>query len=380
MKIHIICGLFYPELHPRAFRATELAKEFVRRGHQVKVSLNKTTDGFGYDEYIAETGISIERMGVLHGAKNAGAVVTKIQNRSSLYKGYYAATEYLMGRSTLIRARKIAKRLHIDDDTDMVIAISTPFICVLGTSYYLRKHNMYSKCVMIADSGDPFYYSKQNNLAPWFKIVERSAYKQYDYLTIPVETAIPGYNKLIPEEKIRIIPQGFNMNNLNLYQGEHKKPVKFAYSGVFYMDIRNPEFLFAYLDKQEMDYEFHWYMRYDDPKFTQMLERYPNLKNKTHIRVALGRDELLYELSRMDFLLNIENTSNSQLPSKLIDYGMTGKPVFSCNKENFSEQKMQDYLNGNYHDAMEIDIEKYRIENVAQQFLDLYKEKNRDDE
>ncbi len=380
MKVHIICGLFYPELHPRAFRATELAKEFVRRGHQVKVSLNKTLDGFDYDGYMDQTGIKIDKLGVLHGALNEGATVTKIQNRSALYKRYYAATEYLMGRSIFIRARKIAKRLHIDDDTDMVIAISTPFMCVLGTSYYLRKHNLKPSCVMIADSGDPFYYSKQNHLAPWFKIVESNAYKQYDFLTIPVETATPGYNKLIPDAKIRIIPQGFNMNNLHLYQGEHEKPVKFAYSGVFYMDIRNPEFLFAYLDKQEMNYEFHWYMRYDDPKFTQMLERYPNLKNKTHIRVALGRDELLYELSRMDFLLNIENTSNSQLPSKLIDYGMTGRPVFSCNKENFSEQKMQDFLNGNYHDAMEIDIEKYRIENVAQQFLDLYKEKNRNDE
>ena len=377
MKIHIICGLFYPELHPRAFRATELALEFVRRGHQVTVSLNKTLDGFDYESYIKQSGVKINRMGIQHGGLNEAAVVTKIQNRSVLYRKFYEVTAYLTGRSIFIRSRKIAGKMCVDSDVDMIIAISTPFICILGTSYYLRKHHFKDSCVMIADSGDPFYYSKQNNLAPWFKVVERNAYKQFDYLTIPVETAMPGYNRLIPESKIRIIPQGFNMNSLRLFKGEHQKPVKFAYSGVFYMDIRNPEFLFAFLDKQTSDYEFHWFMRYEDPAFTNMLEKYPNLKAKTIKRVALGRDELLYELSRMDFLLNLENTSNTQLPSKLIDYGMVERPVFSCNKENFSEQKMLDYLNGNYHDSMVIDIEKYKIENVAQQFLDLYEEKNK---
>ena len=35
MKIIIISGFFYPQNTPRAFRTTELVKEFVRLGHNV---------------------------------------------------------------------------------------------------------------------------------------------------------------------------------------------------------------------------------------------------------------------------------------------------------------------------------------------------------
>ncbi len=39
MKILIVSRAFYPEISPRAFRTTELAKEFARQGHQVKIIL-----------------------------------------------------------------------------------------------------------------------------------------------------------------------------------------------------------------------------------------------------------------------------------------------------------------------------------------------------
>ncbi len=187
-------------------------------------------------------------------------------------------TEYFLGGSTPYKSLLLSKRLNIDKDTDIIIAGSTPFVSILGTSYYLRKNHFKTSTVFIADSGDPYYYSKQDRRGPWFKWIEKKTYTYYDYLTIPVETAIQCYNKIIPEEKIRIIPQGFNMRNLNLYKGEFSGPVKFAYSGVFYMNIRNPEFLFSFLDKQEIDFEFHLYMRYQEQAFIDMLNKYPRLK------------------------------------------------------------------------------------------------------
>ena len=36
-KILLVSSAFYPEISPRSFRATELAKEFCRRGHDVTV-------------------------------------------------------------------------------------------------------------------------------------------------------------------------------------------------------------------------------------------------------------------------------------------------------------------------------------------------------
>ncbi len=45
MKIHILTSCFYPELHPRAFRAFELARAFARQGDGVLVSVLPQVNG-----------------------------------------------------------------------------------------------------------------------------------------------------------------------------------------------------------------------------------------------------------------------------------------------------------------------------------------------
>lgn len=377
MKIHIVCGPFYPQLHPRAFRYTELAKEFIRNGHEVRVTNYVTVDGFNYDEYAKEIGIKeFVRLGIYHKATKGDGPVSTRTKYPKLVKIRHLFTEYFLGGSTPYRSLVLSKKLMIEPDTDMIIAGSTPFITIFGTSYYLKHHKFPPSTTLIADSGDPYYYSSQNKRGPWFRIMEERAYKQFDYLSIPVETAIPCYDRLLPKHKIRVIPQGLNMKVLKLYDGEFSKPVKFAYCGVFYMNIRNPEFLFSFLDAQDLDFEFHLFMRYQEPAFTDMLNKYPKLKSKTIIVNSLERDKLIYELSRMDFLVNISNLSNTQIPSKLIDYGIANRPIYDCNEENFDRIKLLDFLNGNYHDSLQVDISKYDIVRVAQQFIDLYNEKN----
>ena len=377
MKIHIICGPFYPQLHPRAFRYTELAKEFVRNGHEVTITNYVTIDGFDYDEYAKQNGIKkIIRLGLYHKkGKGEGSVGNKTKF-PKLFKLRFAISEYLIGGSKLYRSRILSKLIDIDHDTDIIIAGSTPFLTILGASYYLKRHHFLTTTTIIADSGDPFYYSKQDKRGPWFKYIEQNAYKQFDYLTIPVETAIPCYERLLPKQKIRIIPQGLDIKRLKLYDGVFTKPVKFAYSGVFYMNIRNPEFLFSFLNDLDIDFEFHLYMRYQEQAFSDMLAKYPKLSSKTIIVNSLDRDKLIFELSRMDFLINISNLSNTQMPSKLIDYGISKRPIFDCNEVNFDQQKLIDFLHGNYHDSLQINVENYDIEKVAQQFLNLYLEKN----
>jgi len=64
MKILIVSRAFYPEISPRANRTTELAKEFARQGHQVKIILPKRD----FDLEIFKTlypSISIEEFGPL---------------------------------------------------------------------------------------------------------------------------------------------------------------------------------------------------------------------------------------------------------------------------------------------------------------------------
>lgn len=368
MKIHIITGHFHPQIHPRAFRARELALEFSRRGHNVTVTNCWTIKNFDYQKYASENSIKIQNIGLfeteLSDAGVHAGTPTWLKNKINFLK------EYLLAGSVLFRARMLAQKLEIDNDTDMVISLSTPFTCLLGLSLYLKKSN--KKLFVVGDSGDPFYYSKQFSKAPWFKPLEKDVYKQYDYLCIPTENAIPLYSPLIPVEKIKIIPQGFNMDKLHLYRGPMGNPIKFAYAGVFYWDIRNPTFLFEYLNTIDIDFEFHLYMRAMDSRIVDLLKDKPVLKKKIIIQ-SLPHDELIFELSKMDFLINIENISNTQMPSKLIDYGMSGRPIYSCKKDTFSPEIFDNFMNGIYDHKYQIDLDKYDIRNIVNQFIELKK-------
>lgn len=366
MKIHIITGHFYPQLHPRAFRANELAIEFARRGHDVSVTNCWKIKGFDYDEYGRKNNIRISNLNLFitsaEGISNSSS--SKSQNKLKKF-----VKNYFFAGSFFFRGPRIAQEVKIDSDTDLVIALSTPFTCVYGVSRYLKKHG--KRCVAIADSGDPFYNSQQSPKAIWFKHIEKSVYKQYDYLTIPTENAIPLYAPMIDREKIKIIPQGFNMDNLNLYKGDFEGPIRIAYAGVFYRDIRNPEFLFRHLASVKKKFELHLFMRERDTMVDEYIEKYPSLKGKVFV-TSLPHDKLLYELSRMHFLVNIENLSNTQLPSKLIDYGMAGRPIFSCNSTNFSPEKLNRFIDGDYSGEFEVDVKRYNIKHIADEFLELY--------
>ena len=62
MKILILTGTFYPELHPRAFRANELAINFVEKGHDVTVYNLRTIKKFDYQQYSDTYKIKIKNL------------------------------------------------------------------------------------------------------------------------------------------------------------------------------------------------------------------------------------------------------------------------------------------------------------------------------
>ena len=372
MKIHILTGHYTPQIHPRAFRASELALEFKRLGHDVTVTVLTEIIGFNYEEYAIQTGISIKNLGLYKHSLDESLVSKK---STFLTKTKEFVSEYFFAGRLFLNSKKIADLLEIEEGTELIITLSTPFMDILGVSKYIERLRNRKTFVAIADSGDPFYYSKQYGKAFWFYWVEKNAYKQYDYLTIPVETAIPSYNKLIPTDKIKIIPQAFNLTDTKLYEGSFGDPIKFAYAGVFYWDIRNPEFLFKNLENLDIDFEFHIFMRYADAKLNEVLSHYPKLQKRIRIRLSVPRKELLYELSAMHFLININNISNTQIPSKIIDYRIANRPILSFNSSDFCYDTLIQFMSGNYEGQMHVDITKFDIKNVAQQFLELYRNK-----
>ena len=374
MKIAILTAVFHPELHPRAFRAYELAKEYAIQGHDVEVFLLTRIKGFDYEQLSQELHIKITILPLY--TRELGAENIFQQTNPLLrwiHWGYRWLLEYLLAGNLFAYSTRIAEHLkHEMQEKDMVIALSTPFMNLLGLAKYVHAHKAQSKTIYIADSGDPFYYSQQTKRALYFKWIEKWVYRHFDYLSIPTRDAIPAYAPLIPKEKIQIIPQAFNMRDVHLSPAPTSDIPTFAYAGVFYQDIRNPEFLFKHLCTLTEDFRFHVYLRHRDPHITSVLDKYQKqLGEKLIIHYSVKRTDLLYRLSECHFLINISNTTSTQLPSKLIDYGITKRPVYSFDKQSFNPQVFTAFMHGDYTHAMPIDIRPYDIEVVTKQFLEL---------
>ena len=374
MKIAILTAVFHPELHPRAFRAYELAKEYAIQGHDVEVFLLTRIKGFDYEQLSQELHIKITILPLY--TRELGAENIFQQTNPLLrwiHWGYRWLLEYLLAGNLFAYSTRIAECLkHEMQQKDMVIALSTPFMNLLGLAKYVHAHKAQSKTIYIADSGDPFYYSQQTKRALYFKWVEKWVYRHFDYLSIPTSDAIPAYAPLIPKEKIQIIPQAFNMRDVHLSPAPTSDIPTFAYAGVFYQDIRNPEFLFKHLCTLTEDFRFHVYLRHRDPHITSVLDKYQKqLGEKLIIHYSVKRTDLLYRLSECHFLINISNPTSTQLPSKLIDYGITKRPVYSFDKQSFNPQVFTAFMHGDYTHAMPIDIRPYDIEVVTKQFLEL---------
>ena len=75
-----------------------------------------------------------------------------------------------------------------------------------------------------------------------------------------------------------------------------------------------------------------------------------------------------------DFLINITNPSSIQTPSKLIDYGIAGRPILDVSNEFSDPSLFLKFYEGDYSVRRNIDfLDNYRIENVARQFVELNK-------
>lgn len=371
MNIVIVSGSFYPIVHPRAFRATELAKELARLGHDVTEITCRSVPDFDYDKYSKEIGVKIINLNVF--TKNRLAEVAA-QKQTFFFRIKRFVIDYFLCGNLIKHSIIISRKLFDLDcweNADMVIVLSTPFQCHYG--FYLFSKKRKNNFVTVLDSGDPFYYSKQVKRAIWFKYLEKNIYKKCDYLTIPTSNAIPLYTPIISKAKIRVIPQGFDMRNLVHYSGPFDEPVRIAYCGVFYWDIRNPEFLFKYLDESDVDYKFFLFTRYQDSYLDAVIKKYNNFARRVEITYNLPHENIVYELSKMHFLINIENISNTQMPSKLIDYGMAQRPIFSSKATTFDQNKLTRFMHGDYSGSYEVNVDDYNITNVANKFLELYK-------
>ena len=360
MKIVIIAHVCYPILSPRAHRTTELAKEFARQGHDVTVYA--LLGNYDYTAYSQLTRITFKNLGKSkYGlVDNTGYINQNIFNRViARCVGKYIVFPDIELIPMVKRAIKAEQTI------DYLLTIADPHVIHYATS----KSDLSKVKFWVADCGDPFMGNPFLKHPKYLEKFERAWCEKCDYIAVPLEEAKEAYYAEY-REKMAVIPQGFDFSSVKLSEYIPNNVPTFAYAGVVYKDLRDPSKFLEYLSSLNMDFKFIVYTS----SLTLFGKFKDQLFNKLEIRNRIPRDQLIYELSRTDFLINIVNNSGVQQPSKLIDYALTRRPILSISSDftNTEKDSFNAFVERDYMKQYKLqNMSQYDIVNVVDEFLKL---------
>lgn len=352
-------GFFYPQNTPRAFRTTELAKEFARLGHEVHVYFPESE--FDYSDFEKQNpNIQIKQIPSIGGEAPKAQFKYVFWRIANIMLAYPAIKYYSLLQNVL----------RDEKDYDLLVSIAVPHPIHWGIGRIYKKRRIAK--TWIADCGDPYMLCKTDSHNPplYMRYFEDLWCKRCDYISVPTDTSYTGY---YPEyhHKIKVIPQGFNFDEIQNPVYYPNSVPTFIFAGAFIKGKRDPQKLMDFLCHIDKSFKFIVY----GTNAQSFLGRFcDKLGDKLEIREPIARNFLIPEMAKADFLLNIGNGTNVQTPSKLIDYTLAGRPILTIETNDIKEKVLMEFLDGNYiHKDIEIDISRYNIHNVAQQFLALCK-------
>jgi hypothetical protein len=367
-KILLVTNGFYPEISPRSYRATELVKEFCRQGHQVTV-ITKYRN-YDYSYFINEFPI-IHKMWRKHRFPSIPYI--KRQPFSFLSRAISRMLSLLFEYPSIEEMYMVKSMLKHEKGYNLMISFAVPYTVHWGVAWSRNgKNNIAS--TWVADCGDPYMLARLDSFSKpfYFKGLELNFCRKCDYISVPFKDMEKQfYPQFI--HKIKVIPQGVNFKEIQLDESSVKKekPV-FMFAGTVipgkrdltlfldFLSSLSPDFLFVvYTNQQE------WYKKYTNKLGDRML-----------IMNYIERKSLIYEMSKADFLVNVDTLYDRDLhieaiPSKLIDYKLANRPILNINSAYLDQEMVIEFLNGNYSRQRIIDISEYEIAKVASRFLDL---------
>jgi glycosyltransferase involved in cell wall biosynthesis len=366
MKILIITHSYYPVLSPRAFRWAAVAEYWANQGHGVDVLCSRSSTGLKYevknDVKIHRVGRKIKKSLKSFFFDNTQSVKTK-KNTSAQAKSfsinrskalnlikwaydYTWKTIYWPDSVCLwyFPAVSKAKQLVSKKDYDCIITVSHPFTGHL-VGLNLKESNQNIR--WIVDIGDPFCFLDEtpvNNNLLYKKLnyaIEGKVFEYADAVSVTTEPTLDKYAQIFPENslKIFVIPPlflpGKNNNTTNQVFPEDDK-IRMVFIGSLYKKIRNPKFLLN-LFEMLLDtgighrLELHFFGAIRD--CGAVFDNYQALlENKIWLHGRVEKALAIKAMHEADILINIGNDTVYQLPSKVVEYAWTGKPVINIAK------------------------------------------------
>jgi hypothetical protein len=366
-KICIICSNISDSTSPRTMRVKELVDEFYRNGHKITI-ITATSSNINNWLIKPSQNVEIISFGKIEKIQTPIKKLLEKYLKGLLYHLFLYPDIFLTIKVyiALLKLKSIS--------FDLLLSIATPHPIHWGVALLSINKRKSISNLWVADCGDPFYLVKTSNRKRpfYFKYIEKWTFRKVDSISIPVHTAKEGY---FPEfwNKLVVIPQGINFSDIKIQIGEVSNPkLTFIYAGGFLKIHRDPTNFLLYLEAINKDFEFIIYTKGGYEFFFKNLSY--ELKNKIKIRSYIPRKELIFEMSKADFIINFENGTNIQMPSKLIDYGLSKRPILSVDTRDLNYRVIDEFFEKNYTNQYLVEnIEQFDIQNVTKSFLALLK-------
>jgi hypothetical protein len=367
-NILLVSSAFYPELSPRSFRATELAKEFYRQGHEVTViSKYRNHD---YRDFLASFPIKLKMWG-----RNSFPAMPQYSRKpfSTLGRALSRFLMLLFEYPGIEEMIKVNKMLKSESEFDLMISFAVPYPVHWGVAWASSGKQRIAK-TWIADCGDPYMFARLDSFKKpfYFKFLEVNFCRKCDCISIPFKEM---QNQFYPQfvSKIKVIPQGFNLKEIVLCEEkpDNNRSV-FIFAGSIIPGKRDLALFLDFLSSVSIDFLFivytnqkDWYRKYKEA-----------LGEKLLLNGYIDRLALLFEMSKADFLVNVDTVLDNQanieaVPSKLIDYALSNRPILNISSSNLDKEMVLEFLNKNYSRQRVIDKSAYDITKVALKFLEL---------
>lgn len=371
MKFLVISSWVFNVHSPRAIRTNELVLELVRKGHQVTLFCHKINVP---EEICLLQNITIIDIGILRfqflkfGNHYLLRFIERVSSRLLSWLFEYPHIQYYF------KVRNVFKR-HQIYGYDALISVAQPYPLHWGVASVWRKNSIAK--VWIADCGDPYALAQNDTVRAiiYFRWLEKWFMRKCDYVAIPTIEGISFYYREF-HHKIVIIPQGLSFPENKPKGSQNKSPIRtskykvqIGYAGNITTYHKRAKHLFKALI--ELSQDFHLTAFADNLEFYRE-NMVKEVFSKCTIFPRVDRMQMLTYLEDMDFLIYLPYEKQGQKPFKLIDYTFVDRPILEYSADDWSVQKLHQFMQGNYTNRYSgVDLEEHRIETVAQSFVDL---------
>ncbi len=350
MRILIILSQYHPALNPNVYRWSAIAEHWTTQGCEVHVL---STVRRGISNKALWNDIIIHRAGqnslldwaynlmsIKHRRGEAGGdkipIKGNLRQFLELMMDWSWRLVYWPDGSCLwyFPGKKKAAQLIENQKFDAVISVGLPFTAHL-IGMYCKKQFPHVKWLM--DIEDPFSFVTEifiNNKFLYSKInhaIEKKALRLSDKVAVTVDSAKNKYIKFFPfvADKIKVIPPVYSLPDASQSIELALDKIHIGYFGSFYYPIRKPDTLLEIFKKISLKHNIYTLHFFGEiaPVFQPVFDKYKNLDIRLHGLVP--RSMITTAMNAMDFLVNVGNSTDYHLPSKSIDYYISGKPIIN---------------------------------------------------